>query len=155
MGCAWLDIYGLILAAMSILQPPRDEQISAGIVLAILAFTVTFLVLGILTISIKLMSIGVSRFIGKKKVQTPPSTEVETPVSVEVRTIHEVSPEEVAAAVAAIHRYLTEKTLAPTTPKPLTSPWVLAWRMDACINLNDYDYILKSSKMRRFKKYLI
>lgn len=148
------DVYELTLWAKTILQPPRDVQLSAGIVLAVLAISVTFLVLGVLTISIKLMSMGVLRFTKRREVAAPTAVEVKPPV--EVKAAPEVSEAEIAAAVVAVHKYVLER-LAPAITSSLkpTSYWILSWRRDACINLNDYDYVLKSSKLRRFKKYLI
>jgi len=148
------NVYELTLWAKTILQPPRDVQLSAGIVLAVLAISVTFLVLGVLTISIKLMSMGVLRFTKRREAVAPTAVEIKPPV--EVKAIPEVSETEIAAAVVAVHKYVSEKLVPAVTPslRP-ASYWVLSWRRDVCINLNDYDYVLKSSKLQRFKKYLI
>lgn len=151
-------MFELVTNAQTIVQPPRDVQISAGIVLAILAISVTFIVLGILTISIKLMSIGVAKYYRRKeKIKAAPLVAVEKPAVPEVKTAPEISAEEAVAAVVAVHRYLTEK-VSLTQPQPLKavgSYWVMSWRINACENLNDYDYILKSRRLQRFKKYIV
>jgi len=148
------------LATQTILQPPRDVQLSAGMVLAALAIIVSFLVLGILTISIKLMSMGVLKYLSRreKKVKGPPTpvTEIKVP-EVRVEAAPEVTPEEVAAAVTAVHRFIAER-LRPAVPAPTARPvnyWVMTWRRDICINLNEYIYVLRSRKFQKYKRHLI
>ncbi len=143
---------------------PRPAEIEAGIVLAILGFTMTFVILSILTVSIKLMSLGVTKYVKWKESRKKPVRAVEasiespttlapTPVAPTVPTTElEVPPEVIAAAIAGVRAYMEEKT-GKHRRRERAVPvnyWVLAWRLESGFNLNDLDYLAwnKSRKPR-------
>jgi len=141
---------------------PREAEVEAGIVLAVLGFTMTFVILSILTISIKLMSMAVTKYVNWKKSREKvtkaveaeaPVTPAPTPVAPAAPTAEiPVPPEIIAAAIAGVRAYMEEK-MGRRKRREKYVPvnyWVLAWRMEAGFNLNDLDYLAwnKSRKPR-------
>ncbi len=90
-------------------QPPRDLQLSAGASMAVAGFIVTFLVLGIFTILIKIVAVIGERMEAKKAsvpaVPTSPAPQ-STPSATPVPSL---DIDIVAVAVAAATMYLKKK----------------------------------------------
>ncbi len=143
---------------------PRPAEIEAGIVLAVLGFTMTFVILSILTVSIKLMSVAITKYVKWKESRKKPARAVEaatevpaapTPAPVAPATPAaelEIPPEIIAAAIAGVRAYMEEK-IGKRRRRERMAPinyWVLAWRLEAGFNLNDLDYLAwnKSRKPR-------
>ena len=128
----------------------RAQELEAGIVLAILGFTMTFAILIVLTLSIKIMSVVVTRYVRSREKRKPKPVEVEKPkpevevkpVVPEAKPTLPVPPEIIAAAITGVRMYLKEKTRLrkPIIRAPRINYWVFAWRMDSSFNLNDLDY---------------
>lgn len=110
----------------------------------------TFTILVILTLSIKIMSVVVTRYVRSREKRRPkpveaekPKPEVEVkPAVPEAKPALPVSPEIIAAAITGVRMYLEEKTRLrkPVTRAPRINYWVFAWRIDSSFNLNDLDY---------------
>ena len=143
---------------------PRSAEIEAGIVLAVLGFTMTFVILSILTVSIKLMSIAVTKYVKWKESRKKPVEAVEAAAEVPTAPAPtpaapaapaaelEVPPEIIAAAIAGVRAYMEEK-IGKRKRRERIAPvnyWVLAWRLESGFNLNDLDYLAwnKSRKPR-------
>ncbi len=143
---------------------PREAEVEAGIVLAVLGFTMTFVILSILTVSIKLMSMAVTKYVKWKesRKKAVEAVEVEAPVTPAPTPVAPaapapsaelpVPPEVIAAAIAGVRAYMEEKT-GRRKRREKYAPvnyWVLAWRLEAGFNLNDLDYLAwnKSRKPR-------
>ncbi len=136
----------------------RAQELEAGTVLAVLGFTMTFTILIILTLSIKAMSIVVSKYVSSRERKRPrEAVEVEAapapPKPVEVKPPTPTIPvEAIAAAITGVRLYLEEKMgLRKLSPryKPVNY-WVLSWRIDSTMNLNELDYT-RWNKSRRIR----
>ena len=138
----------------------RTQELEAGVVLAILGFTMTFAILIILTLSIKIMSIVVTRYVRSREKRKPKPVEAEKPkpevgvkpVVSEAKPALPVPPEIIAAAITGVRMYLEEKMRLrkPVTRAPRINYWVFAWRIDSSFNLNDLDYT-RWDKSRRIR----
>uniref|UniRef100_A0A7J3ZIS5 Uncharacterized protein n=1 Tax=Fervidicoccus fontis TaxID=683846 RepID=A0A7J3ZIS5_9CREN len=108
----------------------RTQELEAGLVLALLGFILTFTVLSILTITLKLTSIAVTHLRRREKEAT---TTNRIGVAREAPEGRHLPKELIAAAVAGISLYLKEK-LERTPPAPKerrVDYWTLSWRMQS------------------------
>ncbi len=115
----------------------------------------TFTILIILTLAIKIMSVTVSRYVeSRKRRKTERAVEAVTPTVPEIIAAKPPSPtvpiEAIAAAITGVQLYLEEK-IKLTPPKHVsTNYWVLSWRLDSTMNLNELDYT-RWDKSRRIR----
>ncbi len=118
----------------------------------------TFTILIILTLAIKAMSIAVSKYVASRERRKPKEAiEAVTPTVPETIAVKPPSPtvpvEAIAAAITGVQLYLEEKTRLrkPTPPKHVyVNYWVLSWRLDSTMNLNELDYT-RWGKSRRIR----
>ena len=107
-------------------QPPRELQIQAGGSMAVAGFLITFLVLGIFTVLIRITSL-LGEKLEMRKIETK-KLFVEKPAP----SIANIS-EKIAAAIAVAQLYLKEKRAAKISLKPPVKhgvdPWVLSERL--------------------------
>jgi len=125
----------------------NPDELMAGLTVGVLGYTMTFIILIILSICIKLSSITALK-LGPKKV-----AEVEKP-KVVAEEKPEVLPEELAAAVAAVEKYIQESVRPAIYPQPVVgaptisavNAWVVSSRLETREYLGDFVYIKKSRK---------
>ena len=130
-----------------------SQLLAEGLVMGILGYTMTFVILIILSVAMYVTSKIVSRTEKQARASTPKQEVVPAPAA----QVAELSPEEAVAVATAIHALLTEALPQAPTPAPsLTggwrlSPWVIKARLDTRIYLGDLTYIRKrrSSEVRR------
>lgn len=143
----------------------HEEEWNAGVVLAVLAFTVVFIILSILAASIKLTSkiLGYrERAISKKKIMKrvpekpkpagkPLTTLTLAEVAAAVASLHRSL--EIAAAVAAVHHHgLMHKVVTPyLAPQalPTLNPWVISWLNEASYRFEVNPYFKEVSPYAR------
>ena len=118
------------------IQPPRSMQLKAGASLAIAGFIVTFAVLGVLTVIIKVVAALGARVEAKKKaagvvaVAKPAVETVPAAPTVSIApAAEEVEAEIAAAAVAAVQAYLREKEAARAGAPEKVDAWVIGERV--------------------------
>jgi len=126
-------------------QPPRELQIQAGGSMAIAGFLITFLVLGIFTVLIRITSL-----LGEKLELRKTETQkmfVERPAP----SLANFS-DKIAAAIAVAHVYLREKRATKISLKPPVrhgvDPWVLSERLGSP-NLGFYPELGKEDIERK------
>lgn len=160
MNCELLELINVGLYEVARTNITRAQELEAGIVLAILGFTMTFTILIILTLSIKIMSVIVTRYVRSRerreaKPREAPIPKPEIPAKPTIpkaKLALPVPAEVIAAAIAGVRMYLEEKMgLRKPVSRPLQANyWVLAWRLDSTFNLNELDHT-RWDKSRRIR----
>jgi Na+-transporting methylmalonyl-CoA/oxaloacetate decarboxylase gamma subunit len=112
-------------------QPPRSLQLSAGTAMAIAGFIVTFLVLGVFTVLIKLIAIYGHR-VETRKASVPalpakPTVAITPAPAPAIPEQQEI--EEAAAAVAAVKQYHMSRTQARTVRGAGVDAWIIGERV--------------------------
>ena len=126
----------------------RTQEIEAGVLLAFLGFALTFVVLSLLTIMIKVTSISVERC--KRKEKKEPALAEETTVRVVHPPEKLVPTSIIAAAVAGVGLYLREKSRFPVSKfqEKRIDHWTLSWRIQSSSNLEAFDERLWKKRER-------
>lgn len=129
------------------------DNFTLGMELAALAAIFSVIVLTALALVIKVSSAAYSKLSRVRRgVEAPPATRAE-----EVKEVSaDESLEHVAAATLAIHKYLSEKSLHRVAGPPSTRAnyWIQSWRVESCVNLNDIELAITSSRNRRLGRFI-
>ncbi len=113
------------------IQPPRSMQLKAGASLAIAGFIVTFAVLGVLTVIIKVVAALGARVEARKREAAGVTTVAKPAVKVApvAPAAEEIEKEIAAAATAAVQAYLREKEKTMLKAPERIDAWVIGERV--------------------------